>query len=254
MAGVAKLDRDIRVAGELNVRILCILVAVFCGLYAPAALAQWNPHFTASLGRSYGQLALSQSTLSGTRRIQGDATAPPPADSDPLTFTPDPELTSEIRAGVIDILSQQSPELRAQMERTFAGDAVLKDFERYQHAHGGYSANNVADSQAALLVVSWEIMTNSTASAAQVRGAHAQVRTIFLNTPTLRELTNAGRQEMAERNAYQVMISVAARDQYLRKPEPARLTELRASATTVMKQQGIDLSELKLTDQGFKKS
>jgi hypothetical protein len=238
-------------------RVLCVLAALLCGLHAPAALAQWNPHFTASLGRSYGQLALSQSALSGSRRIQGDSTAPPPpaqADSDPLTFTSDPELTSEIRAGVIDILSQQSPDLRAQMERTFAGDTVLKDFERYLRAHGGYSAHNVADSQAALLVVQWEIMTNSTASDAQVRGAHAQVRTIFLNTPTLRELTNAGRQEMAERNAYQVMIAVAARNQYLRKPEPARLTELRASAATVMREHGIDLSQLKLTNQGFKKS
>ena len=235
-------------------RVLCVLAALVCGLHAPAALAQWNPHFTAALGRSYGQLALSQSTLSGTRQIQGNANAPPPANSDPLTFTPDPELTGEIRSGVIDILSQQSPELRAQMERTFAGDAVLRDFERYLHAHGGYPANNVADSQAALLIVSWEIMTSSTASDAQVRGAHDQVRTIFQNTPTLRQMTNAGRQEMAERNAYQVMIAVTARDQYLRQPEPARLTELRASAATVMREQGIDLSQLKLTNQGFKKS
>src|SRR3982751_5717587 len=114
-----------------------------------------NPQFTASLGRSYGQLALSQSTLSGTRRIQGNATVPPPAsaDSDPLAFTPDPELTREIRTGVIDILSQQSPGLRPRIDRTVAGDSVLKDFERYLQAHGGYSAHNVADSQAALLVV-----------------------------------------------------------------------------------------------------
>ena len=238
-------------------RLLGVVVVLLLGAQASTAVAQWNPRMTASLGRSYGQLALSQSVLSGTRRANENPAEPPAPASDPeaaLTFTPDPELSSEIRAGVIDILSQRSPEFRWQMERTFAGDAVLKDFDQYMSAHGGYSAHNVADSMAALLVISWEIMTNDTASDAQLRGAHAQVRGIFLNTPRLQQMTNAERQEMAEKNAYQVMIAKTARDQYLKQPDPARLKELQASANTVMQQQGIDLSQLTLTAQGFKKS
>lgn len=243
-------------------RILGVWVILVLGAQASTAWAQWNPRMTASLGRSYGQLALGQSVLSGTRRANGDSAAPsaaepsPPSD-DPeaaLTFTPDPELSGEIRTGIIDILSRQSPEFRWQMEHTFADDAVLKDFERFIRAHGGYSPYNVADCMAALLVISWEIMTNGTASDAQTRGAHAQVRSIFLNTPRLQQMTNAERQEMAERSAYQVMIANAAREQYQRAPDPGRLKELQASANTVMQQQGIDLSQLKLTAQGFKKS
>jgi hypothetical protein len=140
------------------------------------------------------------------------------------------------------------------MERTFADDAVLKDFDRYMRAHGNYSSHNVADCMAALLVISWEIMMDDTATDEQVRGAHAQVRTIFLNTPRLRQMTNAERQEMAEKSAYQVMIATAAREQYAKQPDPDRLKELQASARTVMQQQGIDLSQLTLTAQGFHKS
>ena len=238
-------------------RILGALAVLLFGLHAHAAWAQWNPRFTASLGRNYGQLALSQSVLSGTRRANEDPAEPPPPSDDPdasLIFTPDPELSSEIRAGVIEILSRQSPEFRWQMERTFAGDAILKDFESFMRAHGGYSPHNVADCMAALLVISWEIITNSTASEVQMRGAHAQVRGIFLNTRRLQEMTNAERQEMAEKSAYQVMIAKAARDQYQRQPNKKALEELQASATTVMQQQGIDLSQLTLTAQGFKKS
>jgi biopolymer transport protein ExbB/TolQ len=121
-------------------------------------------------------------------------------------------------------------------------------------AHGNYSSRNVADCMAALLLISWEIMMDETASDAQVRGAHGQVRGIFLNTPRLQQMTNAERQEMAEKSAYQVMIANAAREQYLKQPDPDRLKELQASASTVMQQQGIDLSQLKLTAQGFHKS
>jgi hypothetical protein len=240
-------------------RIFGLLVVLVLGVQASTACAQWNPRMTASLGRSYGQLALSQSVLSGTRRAGDAASSPAPSASGDnpeasLTFTPDPELSSEIRAGIIDVLAQQSPQYRWQMERTFADDAVLKDFERYLRAHGNYSPHNVADCMAALLVISWEIMMNETANDAQVRGAHTQVRGIFLNTPRLQQMTNAERQEMAEKSAYQVMIANTARDQYLKQPDSARLKELQASASIVMQQQGIDLSQLTLTAQGFHKS
>jgi hypothetical protein len=240
-------------------RMFWVFVVLLSGAQGSPAMAQWNPRMTASLGRSYGQLALSQSVLSGTRRAaENPAPAPAaPVANDPeaaLTYTPDPALSDEIRAGVINVLAQESPQFRWQMERTFADDAVLKDFDRYMRAHGNYSSRNVADCMAALLVISWEIMMNENASDAQTRGAHAQVRGIFLNTPRLQQMTNAERQEMAEKSAYQVMIANEAREQYLKQRDPDRLKELQASARTVMQQQGIDLSQLTLTAQGFRKS
>jgi uncharacterized protein DUF6683 len=238
-------------------RILGLIVVLVLGAQASTACAQWNPRMTASLGRSYGQLALSQSVLSGTRRAGEAAAREAPPSNDPdaaFTFTPDPELTSEIRAGVIDLLSQQSPQFRWQMEQTFADDVVLKDFDKYMRSHGGYSPHNVADCMAALLVISWEIITNETANDAQIRGANLQVRGIFLNTPRLKQMTNAERQEMAEKSAYQVMIAKTAREQYQRQPDRRALKELQASANTVMQQQGIDLSQLTLTAEGFHKS
>jgi hypothetical protein len=235
-------------------RLLGVLILLLFGLHGHAALAQWNPRFTASLGRSFGQLAVTQSVLPGARRSTDDV--PSPRSDDPeasLTFTPDPELSNEIRAGVIDILSRQSPEMRWQMERVFADDAILKDFESFLHEHGGYSYYNVADCMAALLLISWEIMTNDTANEEEVRGAHAQVRGVFLNTPRFQQMTNAERQELAERSAYQAMIAKAGRDLYLSQPDGERLRELQASAALVMRQQGFDLSQLTLTAQGFKK-
>jgi hypothetical protein len=76
--------------------------ALWLGLgcwYSMAAVAQWNPQMTADLGRGMGQIALSQSVLSGTRRIgSGDMTNNPKASAAikqnvaTLTYIPDPRM------------------------------------------------------------------------------------------------------------------------------------------------------------------
>jgi hypothetical protein len=136
------------------------------------------------------------------------------------------------------------------MEQSFAGNAVLKEFD-HRMSTRGYSSHNVADDMAELLVVSWEITTGGAAQGAQVQGAHRQVRNIFLGNSRLRAMTNSERQEMAERIAYQVVISSLAHKEYLRSGDGAQLAGLQQAVTTMLQQQGIDLTNLRLTPQGF---
>ena len=78
------------------------------------------------------------------------------------------------------------------------------------------------------------------------------MRGVFLGTPRLRAMTNAERQDMAERAAYQVVISLAARQEALRSSDPAQLAQIRQSAAAMLLAQvGIDMSRLRLTEQGF---
>jgi hypothetical protein len=105
---------------------------------------------------------------------------------------------------------------------------------------------------AELLVSSWEIITGGAAQRAQVLGAHQQVRDIFLGNSRLRAMTNAERQEMAERIAYQVVISSLARKEYLRSGDHTQLAQLQQAVAGMLRQQeGIDLTNLRLTEQGF---
>jgi hypothetical protein len=159
-------------------------------------------------------------------------------------------VSDRMREETIDALSQTLPQLRGQMEQSFAGNAVLKEFE-HRMSMQGYSSHNVADDMAELLVVSWEITKGGAAQGAQVQGAHRQVRDIFLGNSRLRAMTNTERQEMAERIAYQVVISSLAHKEYLRSGDRAQLAGLRQAVSTMLKQQGIDLTDLRLTPQGF---
>jgi hypothetical protein len=215
------------------------------------------------MGRSYGNLALSQSILSGTRRL-GDAAPSRPAASLPalttsaqidaaVSYTADPQRTERTRAKMIEIMSGGDAAQRAELEKAFADNAVLKEFERVM-SENGYSSRNVADGMAVLLQASWETISGSTASKAQIKGIRRQVLDIFLGTPALRAMTDAERQDWAERIAYQVVLSTIARQEALRSGDPARLKQVQQSvAAMLVAQVGIDMSRLRLTEQGFRR-
>jgi hypothetical protein len=223
--------------------------------------AQWNPQMTADLGRGMGAIALSQSVLSGTRRLGSDTAAANSAHAPPaatqravsLTYVPDPRVTEQTRRSVIENLSRQNPGLREQMATALDGAGVLKVFDRFMSLHG-FSSHNVADDMAIQLLVSWEIVTGQVASPGQIRGADNQVRGVFVSTPRLRAMTNIERQQMAESIAYQVVIGSAANRQFRRAGDQTQLNQLRATAAGILRDRGIDLTHLQLTERGFVKT
>jgi hypothetical protein len=67
-------------------------------------------------------------------------------------------------------------------------------------------------------------------------------------------MTNAERQEMAERIAYQFVISDMANQLALRSGDQAQQAQVRQSAAAVMRQRvNIDITRLRLTERGFSK-
>ena len=234
------------------------LVAVVACVCSSQGLADSNPLFTPNLAR----MALGQAILNNSRHAVESATAAALAAANsgaqgraaaaevPLTYEPDLRLSEWTRGSMIDSLSQQDPALRRQLENAFADNAVLKDFDRFM-ASRGYSSRDVSDDIAELLLVSWRIVTGGTATDAQTRGVHAQTRTLFLANPPLRDMTNAERQLMGERIAYQVMISSSADQEYRRNGDRNQRARLQQSAAAIMRREGIDPQLLHLTDQGF---
>lgn len=231
------------------------------GLCASVAVAQWNASATMNLGMGYGQIALSQSILSGTRALSNVPLSSAPrgtmpnrpasAKADPaLTYTPDPSLSERNRTAMIESVSHANPALRAQAEQVFVGDAVLKNFDRFM-SNLGYSSRNVADDMAMLLLVSWEIATDTTATTTQIDGADRQINSVFAHSPQLLALSNAQRQEMGEQIAYQIVLGSAAKREYVRSGDKVQLAHLRELAASVMREQGLDLRNLQLTEQGF---
>jgi hypothetical protein len=238
-----------------------LLSAIAC-LCSPAAFAQWSPSATANLGMGFGSIALSQSILSGTRRLGNPGqpananqhaallnTMTPAQIDTALGYTPDPQVSAQVRADLIDSLSRQNAALRPLLEKAFANDAVLQQFERFVTTHG-YSSHNVADAVAAALWSSWQIVHGAALNEAQIRAVHQQLRAVFLQTPDLRSITGARRQKLAEGMAYLTMIEADS----MRNSDPVRLAQARQNASANIKTVlGVDLSRLEVTaDRGLR--
>jgi tetratricopeptide (TPR) repeat protein len=230
-------------------------------LGSPAALGQWSPSATMNLGMGMGNIALGQSILSGTRRL-GSQLSAPPAHAPPTTpaqieaalvYKPDPQLSTTIRDDYIKRNSAQDPALRPVLEKAFANNAVLQEFENLLAAHG-YSSRNVADAMAALMWTSWQIVNGTTLTEAQIRGVHQQFRGAFMETPALRTLTNPVRQTFAESLAYFVVIEMAYQTKAQRSGDPADLAGMRQTAIKSVKDwTDVDLSQLEITsNNGFR--
>src|ERR1700682_3457235 len=108
---------------------------------------------------------------------------------------------------------------------------------------------------AALLVLCWEIFTGGSANKLQIEGARQQSRGIFLGNPALRTMTNADRQEMAERIAYQFVISDTANQPALRSGDQAQQAQVRQSAAGVELQRiNSDIGQMQRTERGSRKN
>jgi uncharacterized caspase-like protein len=166
-----------------------------------------------------------------------------------LGYTPDPQVSAQVRALQIKLVAAQHPELRPVLEKAFATDAVLREFDAFVQAHG-FSSHNVADAMAALLWSSWQIVNDVTLTETQIRGIHQQVRAIFLGNPQMRATASTARQMISEAIAYLVMVEAAA----MKASDPARLAQARQNAADNIKNVlGLDFAQLEVTpDRGFK--
>ena len=126
---------------------------------------------------------LTAKALTAAHRQIARGEAPPPAVAGPppsMTYEPDARLSDWTRARMTDALDPgNDPKLRRQIEQAFAGNAVLKNFDRFM-SDRGYSSHDVADDTAELLLVSWQIATNNTATHSQAEGVHDQVRAVLM--------------------------------------------------------------------------
>lgn len=199
--------------------------------------------------------ALAAAISGGSRAAAPGATTQPrvPSTPPPLTYKPDARLSDWTRLRMIDSLNPaDDPELQRKIDGAFADNAVLKNFDRFMAARG-YSSHDIADDTAELLLVSWQIATSEQPTRSQVQGVHDQTRAVLLNTPELSTLTDADRQLMAERIAYQVVITSSAHTESLRNGSQTERVQSQDSATAILRAYGVETSKVRLTDEGFRR-
>lgn len=241
-------------------RILLIAAAV-AAFQVPDAVAQWSPDASMDLGIGYGQMALSQAALDGTRAIgsttgkafrargRDEAKAKQPARGT-LVFKSTPAVTRMVNRRFIDWQSQKHPQLRAELAKGIeSGD--LQRYFRNILAGYGYARDNLADCSAAYYISLWKIMHGRDLTPQQIAGVRRQVRTFMAQNSRLMQLPDAQKQEICETFALHTALALQGYEQLVRDRDTSTLANFRRGLQAKLAPQGPDLASMSVTDEGF---
>lgn len=222
---------------------------------APQPAAAQNP---ADLLAIYEAEVFRQEVIAMGKPGVGDgqpaAVEEDPAVRDALSYNPSPEVEQRTRDKLLESLTAntEDPDVRAQIEQTVATDAVWRQFHDVL-AGAGYSTTNLADVTTAYYLITWEVVNGpgATMNAASLKAVRADVAAAYAANPKLKDLTDADKQEAASIMAYMATIAAASANQLRESGDLANLEQLQDAVHQTVLDHGLDLSQLRLTDQGF---
>lgn len=175
-------------------------------------------------------------------------TSPPVA----LDFRPDASVTRTVNARFTDMLAAIQPDRRDQIAAELDSGQLQAQFASLLSSYG-YSSRNVADVMTAYLVIAWEVVHNADATA-HIDGIgviHRTMQKSLAHSPSMRTLTDAQKQELAETLGNLTMLAAVAKNTLVQRGDTEGLATLQDGVRTTTRRFGIDLAPLRLTDQGF---
>jgi hypothetical protein len=177
-----------------------------------------------------------------------------PAVQKALTYAPSPEVERRTRGKLLDSLmtATADPAAQEQIKQSVSTDVVWLQFHEVL-TKAGYSTTNLADVTAAYYIIVWEVVNgpNAAVHPAGVQAVRADVAAAYAADPRLKKLTDADKQEAASIMAYMATIAAASANQLRSAGDKAGLETLQDEVHKAVLGQGLDLAQLRLTDQGF---
>lgn len=148
------------------------------------------------------------------------------------------------------IRTNSSPGFQAEITKALSTDAIWQEFDRLLTSYG-YSSRNLADVMAAYYVCGWEIVHKQEIQPQQFRAIRNQLAVTMANSPDIRRLSDAEKQRTAEAMGIMTAIAGAGSQELLKQRNQQGFAELQQAVYQSFSKQGIDLKQLKLTDDGF---
>src|SRR5690606_14028798 len=193
----------------MRTAVSCFLIALAAVLIATPVCAQWSSGASMDMGVNYGQMALSQSAMSGTRTlskssnkaISGEATAKPEPAASAKPFNPrfetDPQVSQLVNQRFARYLAGDDPTAATQVMRELESGKYRDEFKQVLAADG-LAANDLVDVTAAHYSAVWELIQGRKLQPTQVKSIRNQLRQTMQSQPELTEMDEADRQEIAE--------------------------------------------------------
>jgi hypothetical protein len=250
-----------------SVFIWAALAGCIAVLFASPAIAQYNYYASSSfLSNQFNYPSLAptpskkSSPSSSTPKTRVAETSPQApsntarrasANNNPLPYTRDKALSAQIRETFLRDFAKQMPDavddVRATAEKTDLVQ-VMAGFAQIE----GLDSGTMEGMMALWYGQAWAIANQQPMpSKQQYQGIANQLYTSMQNSPQWSQMNNKQRQEFIEQLAYPLIIQKANYQAYLKQGKKDSMARMSAATQEGLKKIGLDLRNLKLSDNGF---
>ena len=247
-----------------RIAIALVATALATGMWLQPARAQWSPDASMDLGVGFGQMALSQSALNGTRSIGATSDKAFHRESSPATrasgkpvpirgsldFKPVPSVTAVVNRRFVDWQSEKHPQLRAELAKGIEAGTLQAYFQDILSRYG-YARHNLGDVSAAYYISLWTIMHGRELTPTQIAGVRRQMRAYMTHDPRLMQLPDVQKQEICETFALHTALALQGYAQLIESHDIRTLANFRRGLQAKLAPQGPDLAAMVIADEGF---
>lgn len=247
-------------------RLIWIFSAALLG--TSTAAAQWSPGASVDMGVNYGQMALGQSAMSGTRALgktgkraftddtpAATRTTTPAAATtngaafDP-TFKPKAAVSDRVNQRFARYLAGDDPQQVARAMDELESGSYRKQF-RQLLAENRLDENNLADVTAVYYAALWEVVHGGDLTVPQVAAIRNQLRQAMRGEPSLAGLADADKQEIAETLMLHTAAAVDGYRALGERGDRRLLAQFRQGVQRNLLPEGPDLRQLDVAAGGF---
>lgn len=224
----------------------CVLVGA--GL-APAEATPWK----SLVGTGPADVTQNTTRNAGPPAAPLGAIPRPPSEGQVVTrYVPSPQVTEAAKRRFVAGLTKRDPKAARQIEAAMRKEDFRAVWAKAV-ASDGLGPDDVADAMASYRVLNWlTVHGTSDNTAAQTQGTRRQVVAALAANPSFRAMNDAQRQEMAELLMYNFVLQSSAYQGAAARHDATQLRQLAdAAEARFLKEDGLDLRNLALTDQGL---
>jgi hypothetical protein len=249
-----------------RVRIFAWLATVLVAtLFAPApASAQYNYYMSSSfLSNQFNYPSLAPTT--GSRQSQSSRSAAKPverapetkrtgrasATNNPLPYTRDKSVSIKIRDEFLQDFAKQIPDAAGEMRETAERTDLVQVVAGFAQL-AGLDSGTMEGMMALWYGQAWAIANQQPMpTSQQYQGIANQLRVSIKNSPKWTGMGNKERQEFIESFAYPLFVQKANYQAYLKQGKKDSMARMASATQEGLKRIGLNLQNLRLSDNGF---
>lgn len=241
----------------------CIVIGLAAAaLFAPAQ-AQWSPSPTVDMGMNYGQMALSQSAMGGTRALSKSSKKAVSAQASPEAAKPavakapfnphfktDPKVSRLVNQRFAHFLGADDPAALAEVMQELESGKYRDEFRQRLDAYG-LVQNDLVDVTAAHYAAIWELVHDRALKPSEVVAIRDQLKQTLRDQPELAAMDDADRQEIAETFMLHTAVAMDGYRTVQSSGDRKLLAQYRAGVQRNLLPDGPDLQSLDVGPGGF---